>query len=423
MQHRALRFWLFFPLLAAAFTLCATSTSGVITRNVSINGDVTTGAAPGANGPDWETNEVGNSSDGVQFFYTWDNTNLYVAWKGGNKNDQHFLFIDTDPANPATGGTGSTTGPDYGCQMPSLPFTANFFVNIEANYNEYRNHNGVWPDGTPGMITVSVSTTNNDIEAIIPWSFFTGGRPAYIYLLSYLNAPCNGGCGGNNGFIYGAVPSGAGNSAGCAGFPTFVNWYYAPITGGQAPTGNAGVLPVTLLSFGAEMEGQTVRLRWETATERDNDRFEVLRSANLRDWEMVASVPSRVTNSNQRQRYEAADGRPLPGFNYYRLRQVDLDGVETFSPIAQVQAGAEAARMLVFPNPVRDGWVQVSFAEAAGQEREDSWLRLFDAQGQCARTWAWEAGAAAALLDCTGLVPGVYELVSGADVIRLAIAR
>ncbi len=396
----------FLLLTLPAFSF-ATSTSGSTVRNVSINGAVTDGAAPGTNGADWETDEIGNSADGVSFYYSWDNTNLYVAWRGGNKDEQHILFLDTDPASPATGGTGSLTGPAYGCQTPNLPFTANFFVNIQAGYNEYRNWNGnTWPAGTAGAITVTSNGTNNDIEATIPWSLITGGRPQYIYLLSYLNAPCNGCSGGATGFIYGVVPAAGGNTAGCNGTPAFVNWYYAQITDGQAPNGNPGVLPVELLAFRATTNGSAVELTWETAHERNSDRFEVLRSTNLLTWSLLISVPSRAAAPHTRQTYSATDPTPLPGLNYYRLRQVDLDGQTVFSPTVQLRFG-QPSQISVSPNPVHDGAAWLRLPDSAEETRA---LRLFDTRGTLLRTWAAERDAerGAFPIDLAGLPSGVY---------------
>lgn len=397
-------------LLACLFltlpTFSFATSGGTTTRNVSINGGITDGATPGTNGADWETDEVGNSADGVDFYYTWDNTNLYVAWRGGNKDEQHILFLDTDPATPTSGGTGSLTGPEYGCQTPNLPFTANFFVNIQAGYNEYRNWNGTWPAGTAGAITVTSNGTNNDIEATIPWSLITGGRPQYIYLLSYLNAPCNGCSGGTTGFIYGVVPAAGGNTAGCNGTPAFVNWYYAQITDGQAPNGNPGVLPVELLAFRATTNGSAVELTWETTHERNSDHFEVLRSADLLDWSLLTSIPSRTANPHTRQAYSATDPQPLLGLNYYRLRQVDIDGQAVFSPAVQVRVG-KPSLLSASPNPVSYGEAWLRLPDST---EEQCTLRLFDARGLLLHTWTVERDAqqGAFPLDLAGQPSGVY---------------
>ncbi|MEM8568271.1 MAG: T9SS type A sorting domain-containing protein [Bacteroidota bacterium] len=87
-------------------------------------------------------------------------------------------------------------------------------------------------------------------------------------------------------------------------------------------------LPVELLKF----EGETLKgnnyLTWETASELNNDFFELQRSSDGFDYETIARVDGQGTTV-QITKYEYVDSNPLSGFNYYRLTQTDIDGTIT----------------------------------------------------------------------------------------------
>lgn len=93
-------------------------------------------------------------------------------------------------------------------------------------------------------------------------------------------------------------------------------------------------LPIELLSFTGAAEGDSVRLRWSTATETDNDHFTIEKSLDGTSWDELGTQPGAGT-SLYRIDYVMFDTRPHPGWNYYQLRQTDVDGrSETFGPIA-----------------------------------------------------------------------------------------
>jgi hypothetical protein len=121
-----------------------------------------------------------------------------------------------------------------------------------------------------------------------------------------------------------------------------------------------GTLPVKMLYFNAQKQGETESLlKWATATEIDNDHFEIERSADAQNWQTIGEKKGAGTTSTQ-QNYSYVDASPLSGVNYYRLKQVDVDGKFSYTDIAQVTFGslgeqAEAkteATLSVYPNPL-----------------------------------------------------------------------
>jgi hypothetical protein len=110
-------------------------------------------------------------------------------------------------------------------------------------------------------------------------------------------------------------------------------------------------LPITLISFTAELKNDEVRLNWSTSAEINNDFFTIQKSKDEAGWEDVLHIPGNGT-SNITQFYSADDNQPYSGISYYRLRQTDIDGKESYSPIVSVKNSKEISGISVYPNPV-----------------------------------------------------------------------
>jgi len=111
----------------------------------------------------------------------------------------------------------------------------------------------------------------------------------------------------------------------------------------------ADPLPIELVFFtGEALLGQSF-LQWRTASERDNDYFQVLRSADLVTWTEIMRIAS-AGNGQAQHDYHAVDDEPFPGVNYYTLMQFDLDGTQTGSDVIAIDhTGKEP--FLIGPNP------------------------------------------------------------------------
>ena len=109
-------------------------------------------------------------------------------------------------------------------------------------------------------------------------------------------------------------------------------------------------LPVDLLSFTAHAQKDHIELIWATENEVDNLGFYVERQvAGAVDWQDLGFVAAGAA-------YTFADRTALVGTDYlYRLRQTDLDGRVSYSPIEAARLngvlGEGAGAMIVYPNP------------------------------------------------------------------------
>lgn len=89
---------------------------------------------------------------------------------------------------------------------------------------------------------------------------------------------------------------------------------------------NETVLPVALTDFTAKRQGTNVRLDWATASEQNNQFFELFRSANGKDGFVSLNKMQGNGTTQLAQTYSYTDFNPQAGTNYYKLTQVDNDG-------------------------------------------------------------------------------------------------
>lgn len=95
-------------------------------------------------------------------------------------------------------------------------------------------------------------------------------------------------------------------------------------------------LPIELISFNAGYNGSYVVIDWSVASQVNNDYYEIQRSIDVEDWELVTSIEG-AGSSNTQIDYRAIDENPLLGVSYYRLSQTDYDGTtETFFPVSVI---------------------------------------------------------------------------------------
>ncbi|WP_342087166.1 T9SS type A sorting domain-containing protein [Dyadobacter sp. OTU695] len=116
-------------------------------------------------------------------------------------------------------------------------------------------------------------------------------------------------------------------------------------------------LPVTLVSFTARASENTSLLEWETTEEKNASHFEIQRSSDAKNFEAIGRVDA-AGESKVLVRYNFTDPTPLPGVNYYRLKQIDLatdrgDNAFSFSRTVSVRFDANV-KISVYPNPATD---------------------------------------------------------------------
>ncbi len=114
--------------------------------------------------------------------------------------------------------------------------------------------------------------------------------------------------------------------------------------------GGVGILPIELLNFTAETNGQNVLLNWSTASETNNDYFTIEKTQDGINFVSVCTVNGAGTSTSQNN-YHTIDTNPFEGTSYYRLKQTDFNGQFTYSDFKSVEFTNEEHLFSVFPNP------------------------------------------------------------------------
>lgn len=152
---------------------------------------------------------------------------------------------------------------------------------------------------------------------------------------------------------------------GGAGYTTFI-----------AHFNTNGVLPVTWLHVGAKPAGKEVVVEWSTSTETNNDYFTVEHSTNGTTFTELGTVNGAGTSSIVNS-YQFLHNEPVPGTQFYRIRQTDFNGTFDFSDIIVVNLNTTNKKLSGYVSSGNfilkaidpdDAWQWVSLINNAGQD-------------------------------------------------------
>jgi len=109
-------------------------------------------------------------------------------------------------------------------------------------------------------------------------------------------------------------------------------------------------LPVDFIKFTAQKNGTNIDLDWTTATEINNDRFEIEHSSDGKLYASVGQV-SGAGSTYEEIDYNFSHRTPSSGQNLYRIKQIDINGRSMYSEIRTVEFSTDPDRSNVYPNP------------------------------------------------------------------------
>ncbi len=165
------------------------------------------------------------------------------------------------------------------------------------------------------------------------------------------------------------------------------------------------VLPVELLEFQVKKKDETSNLMWKTATEINNEGWNIQRSQNGFTWTTIDWVDGSE-NSYAILNYSYQDTKPLKGINFYRLEQMDFDGKKSYSEIRSMQFITN--HISISPNPATD------YINIQGLE-ESSEYKVLNAEGKLINSHKIRPGES---IEIDHLMTGQYFLDIGDNIYK-----
>ncbi|OQP58773.1 IPT/TIG domain-containing protein [Niastella populi] len=176
-------------------------------------------------------------------------------------------------------------------------------------------------------------------------------------------------------------------------------------------------LPLYWLSVDAQViQKKEVKISWSTTEEVNTSHFEIQRSSANEQYKTIGTVQA-AGQSNTVNTYTLTDKNIFTeGTYYYRIKQVDLDGKFSYSPVKTVRLNAaqESATWQVYPNPVKRGEpVNITAIGGGIQPGEVIGVQLTNAAGQTiARVKDALSNVAKPISDrISALTSGVYTMI------------
>lgn len=314
---------------------------------------------------------IGGNSDAVLVKFDASGNRLWATFYGGSNNESgNALAVDNNDNVFIAGSTSSSTAIADGGHQNNLGGSSDAFL-VKLNSNGSRQW-GTYFGGTASDVAYGCAT----------------GSASNVYIC------------GNTQSTTAIADGGHQNTAGGN-----VDGFLAKFKG------TAINLPVTLTAFTAQCQPNGIELTWHTAQEFSNRHFEIQRYTAAGTWQTVTIVQGAGTTS-QPSKYEWIDQNVSLGVQYYRLKQVDLDGKFTYSATANASCKANAT-LQFYPNPVVNGNpLQI-------QSPVDQPYMLITQQGQLLQSGQLQKGMNRLSLE--EMPAGIYFLKTGGLVQRILV--
>ena len=183
---------------------------------------------------------------------------------------------------------------------------------------------------------------------------------------------------------------------------TFTNGSNTVTTGTTNPCSCINPLPVELIDFQADVTtDKKVMLKWSTASETNNNHFQIQHSIDGNRFDNITIVEG-AGNTTETTHYSYKVESPVDGRSYYRLKQVDFDGVFEYSPIRQVYLEKEGVS--IYPSPAQD-WVNIRNLNKIDLDAE---IEIVNVDAKIIRRYPFSRDENLKTIDISNLTPGVY---------------
>ncbi len=169
------------------------------------------------------------------------------------------------------------------------------------------------------------------------------------------------------------------------------------------------MIPVELTSFAASVQENKVVLNWATATETNNQGFEIERKLFGSNYEKIGYVTGFGTTTELKS-YSFKDENITSGKYSYRLKQIDFDGTFEYSNVIEVEVDFTPKEYTLYqnyPNPFNPS-TTISFSIPEGSFVT---LKIYDMLGREVAILISEelsSGTYSQQWNAVGLAGGIY---------------
>ena len=187
------------------------------------------------------------------------------------------------------------------------------------------------------------------------------------------------------------------------------------------------IVPVELISFNGEVNGNSIQLSWVTGTETNNSGFEIERKSETSDWLTITFVPGFGT-STETHSYSYEDNVLDAGRFSYRLKQINFDGTFEYSDPVNIVVSVPGEFTLKqnYPNPFNPSTtIEFNIAEQGLVN-----LSVYNLLGEKVATMVnemMESGNHKFEFNASNLASGIYLVkmssVNFSDVIKINLLK
>jgi hypothetical protein len=173
--------------------------------------------------------------------------------------------------------------------------------------------------------------------------------------------------------------------------------------------GQCATLPIELTNFEGHPSNKNIELQWQTASEKNNDHFDIERSTDGKTFSKIGQTKGYGTTVAA-QSYQFLDKSPFSGVNYYRLKQIDVNGQFEYSKTVSVEMRHSDKKLRVFPNPVSDDLTVIFDKNGVYTEGSLLQLEFYNLQGKMIQQQSVEARLDETKVSMQQLPAGVYMM-------------
>ncbi len=180
--------------------------------------------------------------------------------------------------------------------------------------------------------------------------------------------------------------------------PPIVGPKYADQTTGSGFSSYT-MLPVAFVNFYVAKENDNVKILWSTASETNNNHFEIERSFDGSRWNTLAIIASKG-NTNSTTNYSYTDKKVIAASVYYRIKQVDNDGKAMYTTTSSVKNSGSLENAQIFASNRN---IAVSFANV----HSNITIMVWSTNGQSVMKQSYSQSAYVSF-QLKNAMPGLY---------------